>query len=126
MGASAAFAEATASIMTKTVPTGARTLWRRKLEFMATTSISVAHRARSAKYPNPVNPALRRDPHLHAGDGHRLDLRHELRGDAGARLALGLSLGDYADGLLGNRPVHVLPLEKVAVMPRSVGGTLPL
>jgi hypothetical protein len=42
MGASAAFAEATASIMTKTVPTGAKRLRRRKQKFMA-TSTDVAH-----------------------------------------------------------------------------------
>jgi hypothetical protein len=44
MGASAAFAEATASIRAKTAPTGAKKLWRRKTKSKyKATSTDVAH-----------------------------------------------------------------------------------
>jgi hypothetical protein len=52
MGASAAFAEAIASIMTKIVLTGARRPWRRKLNFMA-TSIQVSPTEPAAKVAEP-------------------------------------------------------------------------
>jgi len=56
--------------------------------------------------------------HLHAPDRHRLDLRHEFQGYAGARMALGLSAGDRPDGVRGGAAVSLLPLEEVAVEAR--------
>ncbi len=44
----------------------------------------------------------------------RLDPRHELEGDAGTRMALGLSLGDSPYDLRGDR--MILHLEEVCLV----------